>query len=367
MVCWRLHTTAVAALAVACASANPVAEDETEGSPETTAGETGTGIGETSGSSSGGALDGTSGSDPTTTDSGSEETGNPGCEPEVMFADAFEKLGPPYLTEHPLLPEALFARDRWTQLQHVPPRAGHVAQWLDGDGDGHIAFLGLGQPSPDAAKIDLGRTTGISFVEGDVVHLAMDVWIDPDVGSGELRSTTLIDLEDGDDIMVDGEFPTPGLRVAVDAKGRLMLDRGELPGREAPGAEPVLRLSNLRSSWIAPTGVWFRIEAVVKLGIGATTSGVTIDETFDGDETPGWCELYVTQAEGDRVLVLRMAGATAFDAEAALEVIPREAPEVELVWPELVDFDTFQVGLTNNRSTADERISIDDVELARGC
>ena len=48
-------------------------------------------------------------------------------------------------------------------------------------------------------------------------------------------------------------------------------------------------------------------------------------------------------------------------------MIASEAPDVRLVWPEVVDFDTFQVGLTNNRSTTDERILIDDVELARGC
>ena len=368
---WPRLVTALACSALVGACGSPGADGTDAGSASSTgsaAAESGTAV---SGSSA--TVGATSAADTSSSEDGGEtavddgSSGDTTCTPEVVFSDDFDRLRPPFLEEYPGLPASLFSKERWTQLQHVPPRAEHSIEWVVADGDGVISMLARGQPSPEASKIDLGRTVGLSFVEGDIVELSMDLYVDPLVGSGQLRTTTLLDLEDGDDIMLDGEFPTPGLRVSVDDEGRLMLDRGEIPGRETPGADAVLRLSNLRSEYVVPAGRWLKIEAIVKLGIGTPTSQVPIDETYDRARTSGWCELYVTESGGSRELVLRMAGATSFDADAAFEVIPNKAPDVTLRWPEVVDFDTFQAGLTNNRSTIDERISIDDVRVGRGC
>jgi len=105
-----------------CGDSNVEADTETPASSTDTAalGTTGPSSAETS-SDSGLPLD-SSGSS-TASDSGS--TGDP-CEPVLVFSDDFDDLGPPFSREFPGLPEALFALDRFTQVQLEPQRSGNT-------------------------------------------------------------------------------------------------------------------------------------------------------------------------------------------------------------------------------------------------
>ncbi len=342
---------------VGCSASPP------SGEPTTTT-TTGASTGEPSPSTSVGSLaTADSSGTRTTSDSGSEDTGGDvECE-EVLFADDFEDLGPPYVEGFPELPLALFDESRWTQLQIDPPDAPQEIRWDQSEGNGVIAMHSVGQPPEVASKIDLGSGTTIRLAPDQTVRIRASLFVES--GPQPWVSTTLLDLEDGDDILIDGVPPTPGLRVAVDEDGFIVLDRGEIPGREAPGADPVLRLSTIRSGAPVPLDQWFELDVVIRLGVGVMTSAEPVDVSFDLASTPGWCVMTLRPTDGEPELILRAAGAMAFDREAALEVFAEVAPELEIEWPPTVDFDVFQAGITNNRSTFDEGLRMDDIVVSR--
>ena len=215
--------------------------------------------------------------------------------------------------------------------------------------------------------MDLGKETQTRFEPGETAALKASFYVDSSVGADLLTSTTLIDLEDSNDISIDGVVPTAGLRLAVNEAGNFILDRGELPGRETVDGEAVPRLSNFASDAAVPMVHWFTLEAVIKLGIGVDTSELAIDAGFDAAQTPGWCELYLGTGDAVPELILRMAGATAFDKDAALEIFAATDPAAVVRWPDVVDFDLVQVGATNNRSTFDVLLQMDDVSVVRQC
>jgi len=66
----------------------------------------------------------------------------------------------------------------------------------------------------------------------------------------------------------------------------IILDRGEIPGRETPRSEAIPRLSSMRPDQPVPLDQWFTLEAVIKLGIGVAKSQTSIDETFDEELQP---------------------------------------------------------------------------------
>jgi len=222
----------------------------------------------------------------------------------------------------------------------------------------------VGQPPEVASKIDLGSGTTVRLAPDETVRIRASLFVES--GPQPWVSTTLLDLEDGDDILLDGVPPTPGLRVAVDEDGFIVLDRGEIPGREAPDAAPVLRLSTIHSDVPVPTDEWFELDVVIRLGVGVATSSEPVDVSFDLESTPGWCVVTLRRAtDAEPELILRAAGAMAFDREAGLEAIEQVAPELEVQWPPTVDFDVFQAGITNNRSTYDEGLRMDDIVVSR--
>ncbi len=120
-------------------------------------------------------------------------------------------------------------------------------------------------------RLDPGRGRGIGFelAQGDVVVLGADFFVEGE--RGVLSDNTLLDLEDTDDLTIDGELPGAGLRLRTNAAGQLALDRGELLGSDT-GEPPHFRLGNMSSDYVLPVGGWVRVEAVIKLGVGVERS-----------------------------------------------------------------------------------------------
>ncbi len=285
---------------------------------------------------------------------------------ELLFEDRFEALGPPYVEGHDqppsALPEALFAQDgsRWTQIQNTHPGENWAAHATE-DGQDVLRFFAAGQPGEEASKMDLGRGIGFELAQGDVVVLGADFFVEGE--RGILSDNTLLDLEDTDDLTIDGQLPGAGLRVRTNAAGQLALDRGELLGSDA-GEPPHFRLGNMSSDHVLPVGVWVRVEAVIKLGVGVerSTQG-PIDDTFDAEQTEAWCELWVQPRGEPSVMVMRQKGTTFLDRQAGLELLAQELPDATVEWPEALDYNSFQAGLTNNRSGVDQQLLMDNVRL----
>lgn len=283
----------------------------------------------------------------------------------VLFEDDFDGLGPPYLPEFAppsFVPAALFPDDgsRWTQIQNSAPDRS----WIDYDAEHQaLRFFAVGLADNVASKMDVGRDAGIELGPGMVVRLAADVFVE---GGGEtLPDNTLIDLEDTDDLTLDGMVPGAGLRLRTDQAGRLALDRGELLGSDA-AEPPHFRLQTLRSDYRLPVGRWVRIEAIVRLGVGVpmSTEG-PLDMTFDAHGTRAWCEIWVEPRGSERQLVMRQKGTTFLDRETGLALLAAEAPGFDVQWPTTLDYNSLQVGLTNNRSTLDRQMLVDNVQIER--
>lgn len=328
---------AIALLHVACAS-----EDATSTAPETTA----------DAGDAGGTHDA---SEDTSADASS---GTP-----VLFMDDFEGLGPPFVEGYDGLPEALFDAARWTQLQNDPDGTNR-AEWIPSRGGGAMRFVAFGQPDGVASKMDLGRGIGFEFRIGDVVLLGADVFVEGDAAI--LPDNTLIDLEDTDDLMLGDRFAGAGLRVRTNGSGRLVLDRGELVGSDL-GEPAHFVLESMNSAYVLPVGQWVRIEAVVKLGVGVgiNVDGGVVDASFDADTTDAWCELWVQPEGEERRLVMRQRGTTFLDRDVGVDLLARDAPDTVFVWPEGLDYNSVQAGLTNNRSTVDQRLLLDNVRIER--
>lgn len=68
----------------------------------------------------------------------------------------------------------------------------------------------------------------------------------------------------------------------------------------------------------------------------------------------------------DGELVLRMEGSNLLDRTATDEVLARDAPELSVRWADgLVDYDSVQVGATNNRSGTDCEVDVASVVIER--
>ncbi|MFN3220280.1 MAG: hypothetical protein ACE367_27615 [Acidimicrobiales bacterium] len=302
----------------------------------------------------------TAGTDP------SSSTGSVGSR-SIMFAEDFEDLTSSDLLEAPYaeIPSELFPEDRsrWTQIQdtHVGSNEIRLAGGRQGRAIEARAIAGAPE---EAVKMALGKQN-LSFSEGDVVRLQADFFVDPESGS-PFVDNTLLDLEDGDDLLLDGVPPTAGLRLKVDEAGYLAIDRGELLGSDATEA-PHFRLSSLGSATPLPVGEWVTVEVIVRLGFGVPASRRgPIDDAFDPEDTPAWAEIWITPlTSGERLLVMRQQGTTFLDRETGLSLLAAEAPQLEVTWPEDYDYDTFQVGLTNNRSELPQRLRIDNVFVER--
>jgi hypothetical protein len=277
------------------------------------------------------------------------------------FTDTFDDLGPgPEVAGSPGVPRALFADDlsRWDQLQNTDPGTNTLAV-VEARGGRALSAFAVGKPGEQASKMGLGKQTQLSFGRGDVVRVSARFFADgatmtPFVGS------TLIDLEDSDDLFINGDASGAGLRVRITDTGRVQLDRGELIGSDDGVAAPQFRLSNFTNEATFPVDRWVTLEAVVKLGTGVprSTRG-PIDDTFDAATTEAWCELFVTVETGARELVLRQRGTTWLDREVGAPLLERAG--VSWAWREAYDYNSVQFGLTNNRSQRDQRLQFDDV------
>ena len=284
----------------------------------------------------------------------------------LLFQDTFKNLGPPYVDGYDqspwTLPEALFPRDetRWTQLQNTHP--GENRMGYDG-ALGAVRFFASGQADGVASKMGIGRGAGLELREGDTVLVGADFYVEESVSA--LKSSTLIDIEDTDDLTIDGDEAGAGLRVRINDQGRLSLDRGELIGSDA-GEPAHFRLNSMTSEYELPGDTWVRVEALLRLGSGVERSATgPIDATFAADKTPAWCELWIEPRGGERRMVLRQKGTTFLDRRIGLEVFATEAPDVVVSWPRDLDFNSIQVGLTNNRSTIAQQLLVDNVRIER--
>lgn len=282
-------------------------------------------------------------------------------QPIERFADDFERVDDlDGIAGYPGLPHGLFPEDgsRWDQLQNTHPGTNTLARVAARGGYALEASAG-GRSGEEASKMALGRTRGFAFRPGQIVRLRADLRVEAPTDAPFVAST-LIDLEDGDDVVIDGRPAGAGLRVRVSDGGHLQLDRGELLGSDDGVEAPHFRLSNFTSAWPMPTRAWVTIEAIVKLGCQVPRSTVgPLDTTFDAAVTAAWCELYVTPAGGARTLVLRQQGTTYLDRELGLPLL--DAAGVAWTWREDDDYDVVQFGLTNNRSHVDQRLLVDDV------
>lgn len=285
----------------------------------------------------------------------------------IVFAEEFEDLASSGLLEAPYaeLPTGLFPEDRsrWTQIQDTHIGSNQI-RLTDGRQGRAVESRAIAGAPEEAVKMALGKQN-LSFSQGDVVRLQADFYVDPE-SSSPFVENTLLDLEDGDDLLLDGVPPTAGLRLKVDETGYLAIDRGELLGSDGTEA-PHFRLSSLGSATPLPVGEWVTVEVIVKLGFGVPASRRgPIDDAFDPEDTPAWAEIWITPvASGERLLVMRQQGTTFLDRETGLSLLAAEAPHLEVTWPAGYDFDTFQVGLTNNRSELPQRLRIDNVLVER--
>lgn len=281
----------------------------------------------------------------------------------VDFEEDFEGFaGSADLPGSPGLPERLFAEDgsRWTQVQLSHPDLNRVElQQRDRDGQTEtvLACTASGQGDEVASKADLGRQ-GFDYQTGSQVRITADLYLDPGIGENVMRDNTLIDLEDTTDLIVNGSSPGAGLRLRVDGQGRLALDRGEVPGREQPGAAPVPRLSTLRSDYVPPVRQWITLTMTLQLGTGAATSQTSIDPAISNE--PAWVEVEVS-SPGSAESVLAMAGTNMLDPLAIREVFDELDPDAEVRIPDNLTYDSLQVCATNNRSGRDVLVMVDNL------
>jgi len=309
------------------------------------------------------ALGGCGDDDSPAADLGARDAGP--CEPgwALLFEDGFEvDSETPTVDGYPALPRALFPEDgtRWTQIQNSHEGENAMAL-VDGPSGRALECLASGQPDGVASKMDVGRQP-FDFLAGDRVRITASLWVDGPEAT--FADNTLIDLEDSDDVRIDGDFAGAGLRIRTDGEGRLALDRGEIPGREGPGTMALTRLSTLRSDYVFPLREWVEVEVTLQLGVDVAPSTTAIDETFDEAITAGWVTVRVREeADAEPRLVLRMAGTTTLDPDALREVVEREAPGTSLSVDEPIDLDSFQIGATNNRSTVDAAVRVDAVRI----
>lgn len=289
-------------------------------------------------------------------DSAARDTSAPGGDWTVVFEDDLQVDNPDDIIPGVGLPTELFPEDasRWTSVQNSHPGENTMV-WEDG----HVRFVALGRPDPEASKADVGRAL-LTVGMGDTVRLRARLRFDGSVGTAP-TSTTLLDLEEFDDIRIDGEGTGAGLRVRLDARGFIELNRGEL----VPALTDADRMRGLKSTTTLPVDVWVQVEAIVKLGIATPASTIEpIDTTFDADTTDAWCALWLTPEGGERTLVMRQQGTTFIDRAVWEERLAELAPDLVVEWSDTVTYDTFQVGLTNNRSEVDQALAIDDIEVA---
>ncbi len=300
-------------------------------------------------------------------DSGQFQSGFTTRSGDILFADDFDDLGPPYRPEDeqngPFVPRDLFPEDgsRWTQIQNTHPGTNVLAYQQD---VGVVRFFASGQDDGVASKMDLSRELGFEFGPGDVAYIGADLYV-ADSGTN-FANNTLIDLEDTDDLIIDGELQGAGLRLRTNDDGKLVLDRGEILGVDGD-EDPHFRLGSMKSNFTLPTNAWVRIELIIRLGIGVRQSTTQpIDMSFDGSSTAAWCEIWVTNpGEGQPTLVMRQMGTTFLDRALGLALIKTQAPDMQVEWPDMVDYNSIQIGLTNNRSGSDQQMAIDRVQVAR--
>lgn len=279
---------------------------------------------------------------------------------EVLLSDDFDDpVEPPLVPDYAQLPRSLFPEDgsRWTQIQNTHPQL-NTMRLASLEDRRFLACFASGQNIGVASKMDVGRSGGIRFESGDQARITMVLRLE---GPAPFVDHTLIDLEDTDDLFLEGNNPGAGLRIRTDLQGRLALDRGELPGFEGPEGPLEVRLRNQRSESVLPVGRWFEIEARLKLGVQvAQSTSAPIDESV-AETDAAWVELRV-----DGALVLRARGSNFLDRQATEAALLQEAPNTPYSWAEkTIDFDSFQVGATNNRSGVDGEVWVDRVELAR--
>lgn len=277
---------------------------------------------------------------------------------ELLFEEHFDGLGPPSVAGYPELPEALFPADgsRWTKLNNTHPDTNTLA-WVP---DGFLRMSAVGLSGTPASKMDIEKALGLAFREGDILRVRVDLRV-PGAPGDTFPDNTFIDIEDSDDLRLDGVPTGAGLRIRTNDRGHLAVDRGELLGEG--GAEPP-RLDNFNSQYLLPVGEWVTVEATIKLGVNVPMSDVApIDPRFDAATTAAWVELYVTTAQTPRELVLRQPGTTFLDRTLGPDLVAEALPDVDVEWPEDLDFNSFQVGMTNNVSASDRSLEIDNVRV----
>ncbi len=306
----------------------------------------------------GGPVGGLDGGSATGQDAGVDAGSAPGW--ELLLRDEFDDpVQSPFVPGYAELPRALFPEDgsRWTQIQNTHPQI-NTMRLAALEGRRFLASFAAGQNMGVASKMDVGRSGGLSFQAGDLVRIKAVLRLE---GPSPFGDHTLIGLEDTDDLFLEGCSPGAGLRIRTDAQGRLALDRGELPGFEGPKGQLELRLSTQRSETVLPVGRWFEVEALLKLGVQvARSTSAPIDESVTETDT-AWVELRV-----NGTLVLRARGSNFLDRQAVEAALLQEAPNTPYSWADkALDFDSFQVGATNNRSGLDGEVWVDRVELAR--
>ncbi|MFK7989014.1 MAG: hypothetical protein AB8I08_23555 [Sandaracinaceae bacterium] len=277
----------------------------------------------------------------------------------TVFEDDFsDTLSPPFVEDYEALPMALFADDgsRWTQIQNSHPGQNDLAL-MELEDAAFMTFLATGQADGVASKSDLGRGGDLVFGDGDVVRITAVMRLR---GPTPFADNTLIDLEDTDDLFIDDENPGAGLRVRTNSEGQLALDRGEIPGSEDGVEAPEPRLSTLRSDFVLPTGEWFHLEVTLRLGTRVARSAAALSD-FDETGSRAWVEMRV---DGEQVL--RMEGSNLLERGATDEVLARDAPELSVRWADdEIDYDSLQIGATNNRSGTDCRVDVASVVVQR--
>lgn len=269
----------------------------------------------------------------------------------LEFEDMLDDVDGPFVPDYATLPLSLFPDDgsRWTQIQNTHEGDNTMGMVMR-DGATALQCFASAQPEGTASKMDVGRQA-FAFTSGDRVRITTRLML---LGASPFDENTLIDLEDSDDLLLDGENPGAGLRIRTDAAGRVALDRGELPGRETADGEAVARLSTLRSDTVLPVGSWFELETVLQLGLEPRSESGPLD---DIEGANAWVEIRL-----DGEPVLRARGSNFFDQSALDEVV--EGMDVTVSWvDDTIDFDSFQIGATNNRSGMDREVLVDWVRI----
>ncbi|MEO0813937.1 MAG: hypothetical protein AAFY60_13805, partial [Myxococcota bacterium] len=218
----------------------------------------------------------------------------------TRFVDDFEDLPLGRIGSSDIDQDRLFNVSRWTQLQVTAGSENRLDVVEDADSR-QVRCTAESLGGERASKADLGKQN-LPVGEGQIVNVSFRLFVEEAEG-GFVRST-FFDLEDADELVVNGQPAGAGIRVRVDDAGFLQVDRGELVGSDV-GEAPHFRLANMTSDKRVELRRWLTVRMRAKLGVDEPLSTVEpIDLSFTEDEASSWVELFVAEANGPEELVL---------------------------------------------------------------